>query len=100
MASDFEATLATRHLPTVRVTSDELLAPSDAAAPWWRRALEWFLRPKLTIRHPFGVWTWAPKGEPGSSTWPLVGIVLVVVPGALVALAVYGAVQLARRKRR
>lgn len=59
-------------------------APSAPAGdgPW---LLRW-LRPRITVRHPFGEVVKAPWGEPGESTWPLVLVVPLVLLVSVVAL--------------
>lgn len=91
---EFTFELRTRHLPTIRTDSDELTAPAgDEAAPWWAS----WLKPEVSIRHPFGTWTKAPYGSPGESTWPLLAIIGGAVLLAILTLAVVGASHVFRR---
>ena len=93
--AEFSAELRTRHLPTLRVDSDQLAQPGESS-PLVRLLSRW-LRWELRIRHPFGAWTRAPHGPPGPSSWPLVGIVGGLALLAVLALAVVGLVSLLRR---
>jgi hypothetical protein len=100
VAGEFSLELTTRHLPTLRLDSAELLAPSTADTPWIVRVLGRFFRPLVRLRHPFGVLSRAPYGDPGPTTWPALGVALGAVVLAVVGLALYGLAQLVRHAGR
>jgi hypothetical protein len=97
VASDLSLELRTRHFPPLTVDAEGLAASAVAESSWLSRVVLGWLRPEVRVTHPFGVWVRAPWGAPGASTWPLVSLVAGGVLLVVVALAVVGAVTLARR---
>jgi hypothetical protein len=97
LAGFVELELRTRHLPPVRWNSEAEASSTVHGSGGGRAAgfdlgelvLRW-LRPAIEVRTPFGTWTRAPHGDPGTSSWPLVPYVAGVIAIVVVAFAAVG----------
>lgn len=91
--STLAAELRTRHLPTLTFGAEDVTGPPSPVAAWLKRAL----RPQLVLRTPLGDVTHSPEGEPGATTWPVLGLGLLAVVLVVLAFATVGVVSLVRR---
>lgn len=98
MAALVEVEVRSRHLPPIRWNSepDTSAGPSGGGGggggPGLGKMLARWVRPAVTVKTPLGTWSRAPYGEPGETTWPMLGFVLVVAAVAVVGFAVVGVV--------
>jgi len=96
VAGTLTAELRTAHLPPVAFDLAELGGPAEEPSALKRWFLGW-LRPELVVVTPLGTYRRAPYGDPGETTWPLLGLAIVGGAVLLVVFTVVGLVSLVRR---
>ncbi len=89
----FTVDIETAHLPTIPLVGGKGGGASGGGG-WLSR----FLRPRVVVRaEGVPVFDLAPDGQPGETTWPLLGVALGLVVLVVVVLAVRGAVAFLHR---
>jgi hypothetical protein len=84
-------TVRTAHLPDLSTDLDLESGGGESGASWiWA-----LLRPSFQLSTPVGLYTRAPWGDPGESSWPVGAALLALAVGGL-ALLLFG---LGRRSR-